>query len=139
MEFSDSQIEAIQCQFDWFCKRVMRNKAIDIKRKCQKEDQGKEMMVGFENMNVLIACYDEYFFEKIKYEACGYVVYVKEDRLVNILDMLPEKKRNILLLSHLVGLTDEEIAETLKISKKTLSEYRSRLLAKCKEMGTPNG
>lgn len=134
MEFSDSQIEDIQCQFDWFCKKVMRNKALDIDRKNKKENSERGVILSVEDREIFLASYDEYFFERMKYEACGYVVYVKEDRLVNILNSLPDKKRNVLLLWHLAGLSDEEIAETLNITKKTLSEYKSRLIAKCKEI-----
>lgn len=139
MEFSDSQEKDIQCQFDWFCKKAMRNKAIDIDRKNKRENVERGIAISFEDGEIYIASHDEYFFERIKYEACGYVVYVKEDRLVNILNKLPDKKRNVLLLWHLAGLTDEEIAETLNITKKTLSEYKSRLIVKCKDIAEKNG
>lgn len=139
MEFSESEVQDIQCRFDWFCKKVMRNKAIDIDRENKKENSEKGVVISLENGDIYIASHDEYLFEQIKYEAYGHVVYVKEDRLADILDQLPDKKRNVLLLWHLAGLTDEEIAETLNITKKTLSEYKSRLIVKCKEIAEKNG
>lgn len=55
-----------------------------------------------------------------------YVVYVQNEHLANALDSLPERKRNVVLLYYFLGMTDEQIGETLKTLRTTVNKIRNK-------------
>jgi len=75
-----------------------------------------------------IAVEDRYFQDDHIFEVLGVPVVVTGDVLAEILAQLPEGKRDIILLSFFLEMTDREIAEYLHIVHQTVSKRRIGIL-----------
>jgi RNA polymerase sigma-70 factor (ECF subfamily) len=56
------------------------------------------------------------------------------DRLTQVIQEIPESDRNILLLRHFEQLTNQEVAETLKMNQSSVSTRHVRALVKLKSL-----
>lgn len=102
----DSHEQRIQNQFGAFCVRVLKNEARHIQRDyASLLDQEKPL--------------DEHVFEVL-----GLPVVVTGNVLADALAQLPEGKRDVILLSYFLGMTDREISEKLHIVHQTVSKRR---------------
>ena len=75
-----------------------------------------------------IAVEDRYFQDDHIFEVLGVPVVVTGDVLAEILAQLPEGKRDIILLSFFLEMTDREIAEYLHVVHQTVSKRRIGIL-----------
>lgn len=55
-------------------------------------------------------------------------ISVKNEQLATALQALPERKRDIVLLSYFLDMTDKEIAEKLNMVRKTVQYHRTTTL-----------
>ena len=67
---------------------------------------------------------DEYESDYYRFEVSGYDVLVKNELLGEALQALPEKKRDIILLSYFLEMSDEEIGELLNVVRSTIFRHR---------------
>lgn len=58
----------------------------------------------------------------------GIEVWVEDDQLSEALKTLTEKKRNIILLSYFMDMSDSEISEFIKISRSNVKYHRTKTL-----------
>lgn len=130
MEQSSSYDElTIMHQFDRKCKLALDGEVVDYERHMTylrnhevmfSELSEKEMS----NLSVV----DEYELEKCSFQAGGYDVEVKDVLLAEALKMLTERKREILLLSYFMEMSDADIARKLHLVRSTVHEHRIRSL-----------
>ena len=86
---------------------------------------------------------DEYPSEQTHFHVQGYDVAIENENLANALTVLPDDKRDIVLLAYFLDMTDQEIADLMEMSRsavqrrraKTLKELRTKLLAIMPEGG----
>lgn len=103
MEQSSSMIQMRICrQFDSFCKIVLKNEAIDYdrerKRLLRHEMSFSELRQGeMEQLKYM----DEYAIENEIFRVLSYEIEVKDELLSEALRHLPEKKRDVILMSFL--------------------------------------
>ena len=71
---------------------------------------------------------DEYDLDTSHFQILGYDIEVKDTLLVEALQALTEKKRNVVLLSYFLEMTDAEIAREMKLVHSTIQEHRMRSL-----------
>ena len=64
---------------------------------------------------------------------CGYPIPVNDDRLAAALAKLLREKRDVILLSYFLGMTDREISEKLNIVHQTVSKRRLVTLKELRE------
>lgn len=57
-----------------------------------------------------------------------YKVWVEDDQLSEALKTLTEKKRNIILLSYFMDMSDSEISEFIKIPRSNVQYHRTKTL-----------
>ena len=107
----DSHEQRIQNQFGAFCVRVLKNEARHIQRDyASLLDQEKPL--------------DELTASEHVFEVLGLPVVVTGNVLADALAQLPEGKRDVILLSYFLGMTDREISEKLHIVHQTVSKRR---------------
>ena len=64
----------------------------------------------------------------------GVDVAVSDERLARAISYLLPKDREIVLLSYFAELTDEEVAQRVKLSRSTVQRRRTAALDKLREM-----
>ena len=97
-----------RCTFNGFCKRVLRNEAIDAIR--ENRTRSKREVV----------------FSELTPQEEGFQVagkWITPKLLADALHTLPEEKRQAVLLYYFFDMTDVEIAELMKIPRSTV-QYR---------------
>lgn len=76
---------------------------------------------------------DEYESDYFRFQVSGFDVLVKNELLAEALNALPERKRDIILLSYFLDMSDAEIGELLNVVRTTVFRHRKSALAKIKQ------
>ena len=130
MELSSSEMKTIQHQYDALAKKVLKGEARSYYRELSKR---AALEVNFSEMSEaeLLQLYtlDEYESDYYRFEVSGYDVLVKNELLG---EALPEKKRDIILLSYFLDMSDEEIGGLLNVVRSTIFRHRNTALEKIK-------
>lgn len=130
MERSPSQEEpAVIHQFDRLCQLALDGEAANY---YQHMEYRRNHEVNFSEMTEKeldsIFVMDEYDLDTSHFQILGYDIEVKDTLLVEALQALTEKKRNVVLLSYFLEMTDAEIAREMKLVHSTIQEHRMRSL-----------
>ena len=130
----DSYEQRVQNQFGSFCTRVLKNAANDIlKEYTRQRDREKSLDNLSPDEQAQTASYDKYFQDEYVFEVLGQKVFVVGDLLAEALSQLPDKKRDIILLSYFLGMTDREISEQLNVVRQVISRRRGSILKELRE------
>ena len=115
----------IQNQFGAFCVKVLKNEARYIQRELASL-QSQEKSLGELTVSELeqTAVWDKHFMGEHVFEVLGLPVVVTGDLLADALAQLPEGKRDVILLSYFLEMTDREISEKLSIVHQAVSKRR---------------
>ena len=106
-----------------------RNYKKQLARRAEKEINLSELSEA--ELSQLYAM-DEYPSDSTYFDVLEYRVAVKDDRLAEALAALPSKKRDVILLSYFLDMTDTEIAEKLKVVGSTIHRRRTSSLEELK-------
>lgn len=120
--------------FDAFCKRVIRNAAVDAKRlywRNREISSDDEMLVKYVKSLRTADTYNLRTYEKIFY-VNGIKVVVKDETVGEALKFIMPNKRAILLLSYFMDYRDSDIARLLKITSSTVSYRKKQALIQLK-------
>lgn len=122
--------ERVQNQFGGFCVRVLKNEAKNIDRefryRCDNEKSIEELN---ETELMQLAVEDNYFLADKTFTVLDDIkIVIKDDDLAEALRMLPQNKRDIILLSYFVGMSDTEMGEKLNTLRQTISKRRTSTL-----------
>ena len=121
----DSIEPRIQNQFGGFCIRVLKNEARYIQREyARRREQEKSLDDLTASELEQTAVTDKYFMDEHVFEVQGLPVVVTGDLLANALAQLSESKRDVILLSYFLGMSDREISERLNVVRQTISKRR---------------
>ena len=120
--------------FDSFCKKVLRNEVRDhydeMKRLRSKEVSISELSVHeLEQLSTT----DEYFFTEQIFNVLGLDVIVNSESIAAALKNLPQRKRDIILLSYFLELSDGEIGKRLDMIRSTVQYQRTSTLRELKK------
>ena len=133
MKLSPSQMKTVRHQFDSICRKVLRDESRNYKkqlaRRAEKEINLSELSEA--ELGQLYAM-DEYPSDSTYFDVLEYRVGVKDERLAEALAALPSKKRDVILLSYFLDMTDTEIAEKLKVVGSTIHRRRTSSLEELK-------
>ena len=75
-----------------------------------------------------LATHDEYDLESYKFQVLNYDIEVKDALIAEALTSLTKRKRDVILLSYFMGMSDAEIARKMKLVRSTVNEHRKRSL-----------
>ncbi len=121
----DSNELRIQNQFGGFCTHVLKNEANRIRKEYSKQrDSEKSWDDLSQNELEQSAVTDRYFMDEHIFEVQGIPVVVTGDILAEAIAQLPEGKRDVILLSFFLGMSDREISQRLHIVHQTVSKRR---------------
>lgn len=127
-------MKTVRHQFDSFCRKVLREESRNYKKQlvCRAE---KEINLSELSETELSQLYvmDEYPSDSTFFDVLDYCVAVKDDRLAEALAALPSKKRDVILLSYFLDMSDTEIAEKLKVVGSTIHRRRTSSLKELKQ------
>lgn len=140
MEQLSSQDElTVRHQFDRLCQLALDGEAADYYKHL--EYRGKHE-VNFSEMSEAelnrLSVTDEYNLDNFCFQVLGYDVEVKDTLLAEALQTLTEKKRNVILLSYFLEMSDAQIAREMKLVHSTIREHRLRSLEQLKEIMEEN-
>ena len=121
----DSNEQRIQNQFGAFCVKVLKNEARYIQREYTRlRDQEKSLGELTASELEQTAVWDKHFMDEHVFEVLGLPVVVSGDTLAEAIASLPKDKRDVILLSYFLGMTDREISDKLNIVHQTVSKRR---------------
>ena len=140
MEKLSSQDElTVMHQFDRLCQLALEGEAADYFRHLEYRANYE---VNFSDMTEQeldsIFVMDEYNLDNSHFQVLGYDIEVKDTLLVEALQALTEKKRNVVLLSYFLEMTDVEIARKMNLVHSTIREHRIRSLELLKKLMEEN-
>lgn len=140
MEKLSSQNElTVMHQFDRLCQLALDGEAADYFRHLEYRANHE---VNFSDMTEQevnsIFVMDEYDLGNFHFHVLGYDIEVKDILLVEALQTLTEKKRNVILLSYFLEMTDAEIAREMNLVHSTIREHRIRSLELLKKLMEEN-
>lgn len=124
----------IRHRFDRLCQMAIKGEAInyykhmDYRRKYEvtfSELSEKELSQFF--------TMDEYD-ENYRFQVLGYDIEVKDALIAEALQSLSDRKRDVILLSYFMDMSDAEIAREMKLVRSTIHEHRKRSLEILKEI-----
>lgn len=125
--------EDIQKVFDCYCKKILKNEAINIQKQYQRMNR---LQISFSELTpeqlAQLSISDEYSTDYDLYKVMGYDVKIKNELLSEALQELSEEERFILLLYGL-GFNDGEIADLLKLVRRTVNYKRQQGFEKIKK------
>lgn len=130
MEQSSFQNEqTVIHQFDRLCKLALKSEVIDYKRHMSYR-QKHEVLVSELSEKELDKLFtmDEYDMETHRFQVLGYDIEVKDALIAEALQTLTEKKRNVVLLSYFLDMSDAEIARKMNLVRSTIHSHRRRSL-----------
>lgn len=135
MNLSSSDKERNQHQFDSFCKKVLRGEANSFRKEMI---QRAKHEISFSDMSEteLNSLYvvDEYCVDKTLYQVLGFDVEVRSELLAEALNALPVRKRDVILLSYFLDMSDTEIARLLNNDISTIHYHRTSALELLKKI-----
>ncbi|MCI9978315.1 sigma-70 family RNA polymerase sigma factor [Clostridioides difficile] len=117
---------AIRLQFDCLARKVIgrtvKNYDRELGRRARRETPFCEMSeMELNHMGIM----DEYSVEFTSFDVFGSEVRIYDERLCEAIKELSERRRNILLMSYFLEMTDAEIAEVVGMER--FSVCRNRL------------
>ena len=119
--------------FDSFCKKILKNEARDyydeLKRQRKKEKSFSDL--SLKEMDQLYVV-DKYFVTEQIFDVLGLDVIVTDDVIAEALENLPQQRRDIILLSYFLELSDREIGDKLNMLRSTVQYQRTRTLQQIK-------
>ncbi len=71
---------------------------------------------------------DEYAMDQVHFTVMGYEVEVNDLQIAEALQTLPEKKRDVILLSFFLEMSDAEIADLMNLVRSTIYHHRQSSL-----------
>lgn len=133
MELSPSQKKTVRHQFDSFCRKVLRGECRDYFREMSRLTSHEVSLseLSDEQLSQLTVM-DEYSAELHHFDVQGYDVAVRDDRLGEALTALPDEKRDIVLLSYFLDMSDKEIPEKLNMVQRIVQHRRTSSLSEIK-------
>lgn len=125
----------IRKQFDCLSKKILREEARnaykEITRRAGRETVFSELTESqFNSLSVM----DEYPSDKTPYQVMGFDVEVRDDLLTEALDNLTQQKRNVILLSYFMDMTDVEIALLMGGTPANIHYHRTSALDMLKKI-----
>lgn len=121
--------------FDAFCKRVIRNAAVDAFRKTKRK-QKVEMDIDDPMIAYIhsIQTHDTYTLYSRTYYVKNQPIVVRDKNLGEALQYIIPQKRAVILLSYFAGYNDTEVANILGVSPTSIARRKKSALLRLREL-----
>ena len=135
VQSSKEKMRTVRHQFDYFCKKILHGEKVNYEREMEYR---RKHEISFSQLTQeelgRLNCIDEYTAEEEMFHVLDYDVVVKDDLISEALKTLPEKKRNVILLSFFMDMTDTEIAKRMNLVRSTIHHHRVSSLRTLKKV-----
>lgn len=140
MEQLSSRYElTVRHQFDRLCQLALDGEVVNYYKHLEYR---RKYEVNFSEMTEAelnkLSVTDEYSLEHFCFQVLGYDVEIRDMLLAEALQTLTEKKRNVILLSYFMEMSDAEIAREMNLVHSTIREHRLRSLEQLKKIMEEN-
>ena len=135
VQSSREKMRTVRHQFDYFCKKILHGEKVNYEREMEyrRKHEISFSQLTQEELGRLNSM-DEYTAEETMFRVLDYDVVVKDDLISEALKTLPEKKRNVILLSFFMDMTDTEIAKRMNLVRSTIHHHRVSSLRTLKKV-----
>ena len=134
LELTLSQQKIVRHQFDSFCKKILREEARDYERHIAWRSGHEELYAELpQEQECQLYALDEYPSEQTYFHVQEYDIAICNDKLADALAVLSAEKRDIVLLSYFLDMTDKEIADKLDMVRHSVQYKRARSLKELKK------
>ena len=127
--------KAIEAQFDCLVKKVIKCEQKkyyrDIFNHRKREVTFSDLPENYFNKFSIL---DDYTSDYSVFNVLGIEIKVLDKQLSKALKILPEKKRNIILLSYFMDMSDSEIGQLMNLVKSTIYRHRTSTLEEIRKM-----
>lgn len=121
--------------FDAYCKKLLRNEAINIRIEYAQRSKHETNFSALTRGELAQLQYtDQYAPDRCTFHILDMAVEVKDAELARALTALSEERRTIILLSYLLGMTDPEIARQLNLNRSTVQLRRTSILKELRKL-----
>ena len=121
--------DKIRHQFDRYCQIALKGEVVDYYRHM---DYRRKNEISFTELSEKeknkLFIMDNYAVENQWFQVLGYDIEVKDSLIAEALKELPKKKRDVILLSFFMEMSDAEIARQMQLVRSTIHEHRIRSL-----------
>lgn len=121
--------------FDAFCKRVIRNAAVDAfrasKRKQKREVDIDDPMIAYIHS---IQTHDTYSLYSRTYYVKNQAITVRDKHIGEALQYIIPQKRAVILLSYFADYNDTEVANILGVSPTSIARRKKSALLRLREL-----
>ncbi len=140
MEQSSSYDETtVRHQFDRKCKLALDGEVVDYDRHM---DYRRKHEILFSELSECqtgkLSVVDEYNETSYFFKTCEYDVKVKSSLLAEALNALTDRKREVILLSYFMEMSDAAIARKMNLVRSMVHEHRTRSLELLKQIMEEN-
>ena len=127
--------EYLEKSFDAFCRRVIRNEAINAHKQLAVRAE-KEIPLSALSYGELSTLFyeDTYRLYRKTYYVRGQSVHVCDPHLGEVLQFLSPQRREVILLTYFLDYSDADIARLLRISSPAVSNRKHAALKKLREL-----
>jgi len=116
-------------QYDRLCKMALKSEVINYKKHMAYRQKWEVMLseLSVKELSRLFTM-DKYDLETYRFQVLDYDIEVTDTLIAEALHTLTEKKRNVVLLSYFMDMSDADIARKMNLVRSTISEHRKRSL-----------
>ena len=127
--------KTIMHQFDTFCKKILKNEVIDYENHLAYRRKHEILFSELSEQKIKqLFMTDDYNLDNYQFQVMGYDIEVKDSLIAEALQSLTEKKRNVILLSYFMDMSDAEIAREMNLVRSTIHEHQRRSLEQMKKI-----
>ena len=125
--FQDEQ--TVRHQFDSLCKLALKSEVINYEKHMAYRQKYEVMLSELSEKELSrLFIMEEHEMETHRFQVLGYDIEVKDALIAEALQTLTEKKRNVVLLSYFMDMSDADIAREMNLVRSTINEHRRRSL-----------
>lgn len=121
--------------FDAYCKRVVKNEAVNIHLEYERRGQREVTFTDLTAAELRRLSYiDTYAPERRVFDLLGMDIEIADGDLGRALAALPTDQRAIILLAYLLDMPDAEIAQRLDLNRSTVQYRRTSTLEQLRKI-----
>ena len=118
-----------RCQFDAFCKTVLRHEAMNYFRELNRQrKRAIQFSALCQHEKDKLCSMDEYPSDSFVFSAFGYALHIRDELVADAFASLPEREQSILILYCVLELTDGEIGSIAEMSRSAVQRHRTKAL-----------
>lgn len=125
----------IQFQFDYIARKAMICNQSNYRRSIGRLNKHECLFSEISDLELnKLQTFDAYHLDNQIYKILSLDVEVSDYQIAKALDILSKRKRDIILMSYYLEMSDEEIAEKLDVNRSTVYRNRTNALENIKKL-----